>query len=136
MEALKFRIPQYQCFTELPLPELDEKGFSIYVIDYDWNYLFANKSAVEKTKFNPTGKNVRTIWQERPEYNFQPIFNLLKEGVEERKSLDIKSRSPLTKKAIEIVGHPLSDCYYFSVYELPDKESLLSELKSILKNRI
>lgn len=55
--------------------------------------------------------------------------------VEQRTALDLKSRSPVTRKAIEIVGHPLNDCYYFSIYESPDKESLLSELKSFLKKR-
>lgn len=133
MQTLKFRIPQYEWFQDLPFDELNEKKSSIYVIDYDWYYLFANRHAIGLLGMNPVGKNIRSVWQECPNVNFEPVFNLIKPGVEERQPLDIHSRSPLTKKAIEIVGHPLSDCYYFSVYELPDKELLLSELKSLLK---
>ena len=106
------------------------------MIDYDWNFLFANEHSIAKLQGkDPAGKHIRTIWQENPHYNFQPVFNMLNDKVQERKPMEVHSRSPLTRKAIEIVGYPLDDCYYFSIYELPDKESLLSELKSILKRK-
>jgi hypothetical protein len=133
VQTLKFRIPLCDKFQDLPFDELNEKKCSIYVVDYEWNYLFANKHAVRLLGSSPVGKNIRILWQEHPAINFEPLFKILKPGVEERQSLDIHSRSPLTKKAIEILGHPLTDCYYFSIYELPDKESLLMELKSLLK---
>ena len=133
MQTLKFRIPQYGKFQDLPFDELNEKKCSIYVVDYDWNYLFANAHAIDLLGSSPAGKNILNVWQDHPMVNFEAVFNMLKPGVEERQPLDILSRSPLTKKAIQILGHPLSDCYYFSIYELPDKESLLIELKSLLK---
>ena len=130
---LKHEILKYELFEDIPLDLIDEKKYSIYIIDYDWNYLHANPHSIKQSGLNPTGKNIRTVWGEHPSINFAPVYNLLKENVAQKKAFEIKSRSPLTRKAIEIVGRPLANCYYFSVYELPDKESLLKELKSLLK---
>lgn len=131
---LKSKLPAYTSFHDLPIDELNKKKYSIYVIDYDWNYLFANEHAIVQTGgMNLIGKNIRTVWNENPGFKFEPVYNLLRENIEQKRRFDLKSRSPVTRKAIEIVGHPLSDCYYFSVYELPDKESLLQELKRVLK---
>lgn len=136
MQTFRFQVAQSNCFKALPLNEFELKKYSIYIIDYDWNYLFANRYAIESLGgINPVGKHVQTIWKEREEVNFEPIFNMLKHSVTQRKPLELKSRSPLTKKNIEILGHPLDDCYCFSIQEMPDKESLLQELKSLLNRK-
>ena len=127
---------QTKVYPDLPLEQLQRLNYSVYVIDYNWHYLFANTHAIEKMAgVNVIGKSVHTIWKENPNFNFEPVYNLLKESVDHKKTLRLSSRSPVTKKAIEIVGQPLEDCYYFSIHELPDRESILSELKSLLKKR-
>lgn len=135
MQTFKYLLAQYYAFRDLPFDELNVKKSSVYIVDYDWNYLYANHQAVERMGSSPVGKNVKDLWKEHPDKNFQPIFDLLKGPVYERKPLDINSRSPLTKRVIEIIGHPLADCYFFAITELPDKESLLTELKGLLKKR-
>ena len=97
--------------------------------------MFANQYAIGLLGTDPTGKNIRDVWKERPEVNFEPLYNLMKESVKKRVPMEVKSRSPLTKRAIEILGQPLKDCYYFSINEVPDKETLMQELKSLLKKR-
>jgi len=135
VQTFKFLLHRYYAFRDLPFDELNSKKTSIYIIDYDWNYLYANRYAIDQIGSSVVGKHVTQVWQEHPETNFQPVFNLLKGPVTERKPVEVSSRSPLTRRAIEIIGHPLSDCYFFAISELPDKETLLTELKDFLKNR-
>lgn len=135
MQTVRSRVAEHQTFETLPLEELQPRKFSIYIIDYAWNYLFANQYAIGLLGTDPTGKNIRDVWKERPEVNFEPLYNLMKESVKKRVPMEVKSRSPLTKRAIEILGQPLKDCYYFSINEVPDKETLMQELKSLLKKR-
>ena len=133
---MKHEIIKYYYFQEIPIDQLNTKKYSIYIIDYNWNYLFANSHAIEKSGgISVIGKNIRSVWEEHPNFRFEPVYNLLKENVDQKKAFDLRSRSPITRKAIEIVGHPLADCYYFSIYELPDKESLIKELQSVLRRR-
>ena len=130
-------MPHCQFYRQLPFEELETRKFSVYVIDYGWTFLFANTHAITKLNgTSPAGKHIRKVWEENPALNFQPVFNMLKSHVEGKQAFRLQSRSPVTNKAIEIVGHPLEDAYYFSVYELPDKESLLSELKVLLRKKL
>lgn len=65
MQVGKFQVSKYTRYGQLPLDQLQSRKYSIYVIDYDWNYLYANQHAV--TTFggiDPTGKNIRTVWEE------------------------------------------------------------------------
>ena len=129
-------VPINACLADLPAGELNKRRYSIYVIDYNWTYLFANDYA--KTRLGGVsieGKNIEQIWKELPHLNFQPIYDLLRDSVASKSPITVRSTSPLTNKTIDIRGLAMSECYYFSVVELPDKDSLISELKSYLKNR-
>ena len=41
----KFPITEYKKFSEIPLDKLDTFKFSVYIIDFNWNYLFVNDFA-------------------------------------------------------------------------------------------
>lgn len=126
----------YSCLKELPFAEFDKRKYSIYVIDYNWTYLFVNQHAKGYLgELSIVGKNIKQIWQEMPANNFKPVYEQLKEAVATKTRVVVKSMSPLTHKWVEIQGSPLSDCYYFTVKELPDKESLISDLRSYLNKK-
>lgn len=125
---------EFKYFKEIPIHTLNERKFPVYIIDYGWNYLFVNEAAKNNlTGIQIEGRNIRAIWEELPHLNFKPIYFQLKDQVEAREPLKVRVTSPITNKVIEITGKPLADCYYFSIIELPDKESLLSELRTIVK---
>lgn len=136
MHISELRRAQYHSFKDLPLERLQTRNYSIYIIDYHWEYLFANRYAIASIGgIDPTGKHVKQIWKENPQINFEPIYNVLDKRVAGRESFELKSRSPITRRAIEISGYPLTDCYYFFIHELPDKAKLIDELKTILKRK-
>jgi hypothetical protein len=131
---LKFPITSYDNFKSLPITEFDSQGYSIFIIDYNWNYLYANPFSRERLKgISVQDQNVKDIWNNHREFNFQPLFNVLKNPVEKRLPITLKTHSPITSQSIEICGYPLRDCYFFSVSELPEKNDLLSELKNSMK---
>lgn len=42
-----FSIDLYKCYSELPLDVMDTLRYSVYIIDYNWVYLFLNKNCLE-----------------------------------------------------------------------------------------
>jgi hypothetical protein len=134
MSSIPFFEDQYENLESLPLDKFEVTKSSIFIIDYNWVYLFVNKYARERINgMEVIGKSVQDIWKEYPHLNFKPIFEIINPGVMKRQRVVVKSKSPVTNKSIEIFGYPLADCYFFSVSELPDKESLIAELKTLLK---
>ena len=106
-------------FWQLPLNVFNRENSSIYVIDYSWNYLFANPSARAKINgYDVVGKNIKQVWKDLPQYDFQPVYRLLKESVTERKSMELIEESPVSSKSIKISGQPLVDCYLFNISEV------------------
>jgi PAS domain S-box-containing protein len=128
----KFPITQYQRFEELPLSRFNELNFSIYIIDFDWNYLFVNdfvKRNLGSRADNIIGKN---MWEVFPELAADPSFQQMKRNTEKRVVTNLTVISPINSKRINIVGYPLEDCFYFSSSVLPDKDDLLRELRNEL----
>jgi len=130
----KFDLSKYTQFSELPLDEFDFFKFSVYVIDFNWNYLFVNdfvrKNLGDKAN-NLTGKN---MWQEFKELATDPSFILLKKNSEKGLNTNVITKSPINSQRLNIVGYPLKDCYFFFSSILPDKDVLIDELRKELKN--
>ena len=125
---------EYARFSELPLDELDRRKYGIYVIDYEWTYIFINEHVRELLgNISVIGKTTPDVWKDFPHLNFQPLYILIKDAVDSKSKIILKSTSPLSNKKVEIQGTPLSDCYYFSIRELPDKDAVISELRAYLK---
>jgi hypothetical protein len=131
----KFDFGSYSKFSELPLDEFNKLRFSVYVIDFDWNYLFINdfvKTTLGARAENIIGKN---MWQEFEELANDPSFNLLKKDAEKGLKINIVTTSPINTKRLNIIGYALQNCWLFSSSILPDKDELLDELRSELKMR-
>ena len=78
----KFPIYQYKFFSELPFDRFNTFRFSIYIIDFDWNYLFVNdfvKANLGKRAENLIGKN---MWTQFTELANDPHFIQLKDKMD------------------------------------------------------
>lgn len=128
----KFPITEYHRFEELPLTRFNELNFSIYIIDFEWNYMFVNdfvKKNLGARAENLIGKN---MWEAFPELAADPSFQQMKRNTEKRVVTNLTVISPVNSQRINIVGYPLEDCFYFSSSILPDKNDLLQELRNEL----
>lgn len=128
----KFPITEYKKFSELPLDKFNSLKFSVYIIDFNWNYLFVNdfaKSVLGERGADLVGKN---MWREFKELADDPLFQFMKKKSEEGITTNITATSPVNGKRLNIVGYRLTDCYFFSASILPDKNSLIDELRNEL----
>jgi hypothetical protein len=133
----KFPITEYKRFEELPLDQLNDLKFSVYLVDFGWNFLFINNFAYKnhgKRVENSVGAN---LWTTFPELWNNPIFQIMKKNIEKGIVVNQITVSPINAQRVNIVGYALEDCYYFSSSVLPDKRDLIQELRDQLdkKNR-
>jgi hypothetical protein len=131
----KFPITEYKKFSELPFEKFNTLKFSVYIIDFNWNYLFVNdfvKQNLGDRASNLIGKN---MWEEFKVLAADPSFQLLKKNTERGVSSNIIVTSPIDGKRLNITGYSLQDCYYFSSSILPDKDNLIDELRNELGKR-
>lgn len=131
----KFPITEYKKFSELPFERFNTLKFSIYILDFNWNYLFVNdfvKKNLGERAVDLVGKN---MWEQFKELATDASFNLLKKNTERGIVSNIIVNSPVTGQRLNIAGYPLDDCYYFSSSILPDKDNLIDELRNELEKR-
>jgi hypothetical protein len=131
----KFPINEYNSFSELPLDKFNAFKFSVYVVDFNWNYLFANQFVAQN--LGERGRNLagKNMWTQFPELAADPTFMQLKEKMERRIPCSFETTSPLNGQRLYITGYPLEDCLYFTSSILPDKQELLNELRNQLSKR-
>ena len=124
-------------FADLPLEHFNSLKFSVYILDYEWNYLFVNdfvKQNLDKTSEEFIGKN---MWDLFAELSADPSFMQLKNNTEKGLVSNFITISPLTSQRLNIMGYPLVDCFFFTSSILPKKEDLINELReALLKNNI
>jgi PAS domain S-box-containing protein len=131
----KFPITDYKRFEELPLDLLDKLKFSIYLIDFNWNFLFVNQfvhHSFGKRVENIIGKN---LWDVFPELDGNPLYKMMKKNIENGIVVNQVTNSPVNGQRVNVVGYALEDCYFFSSSVVPDKQDLLQELRKQLGNR-
>lgn len=129
----KFPIYQYKRYSELPLEQLKSQRFSIYLIDFEWKYLFVNDFVCQNLEMKADDFIGKNMWEVFPVLQNDPDFSLLKRNCESKVVSNIISVSPVTGQRINITGYPLEDCYYFSASILPEKNDLIHELRNELK---
>jgi hypothetical protein len=131
----KFPITDYKKFSNLPLDRLNTLKFSVYIIDFDWNYLFVNDFA--KNNLGDRGQDLvgKNMWEVFSELQKDPGFNLLKKNAENGITSNMIVTSPVTRQRLNITGFPLEDCYYFTSSILPDKDNLIDELRNELAKK-
>ena len=131
----KFPITEFKRFDELPLDKFNTFRFSVYIIDFNWNYLFVNEFA--RKNLGERGKDLvgKNIWREFKELAAHPSFLQLKSNTERGIASNMIVTSPVNGKRLNITGYQLTDCYYFSASVLPDKDDLIDELRNELSKR-
>ena len=128
----KFPITQYSHFAELPIEELNRLKFPVYILDFNWNYLFVNKAVEEHLGERANNLHGKNMWETFPELAADPAYKELKKKIEKGVVPRIETVSPITAKRLSITGYALKDCYYFAASVLPDKKNLIDELRSEL----
>ncbi len=128
----KFPITEYKKFADLPFDKFNTLKFSVYILDFNWNYRFVNDFA--KNHLGERGNDLisKNMWTEFPELAVDPSFSVLKKNTELKITTNIIVTSPVNGKRLNITGYQLEDCYYFSASILPDKNDLLDELRNEL----
>jgi PAS domain-containing protein len=133
----KFPITEYKRFSELPLDKFNTLKFSVYILDFEWNYLFVNefaKSILGKRGEELVGKN---MWEVFDELRHDPSFKEMRIKMEKKVTTNIIVVSPIHGQRQNITGYALEDCLYFSSSILPDKENLIEELRQqLLRKKI
>lgn len=135
-EAIEFNIQTYKLFKELPLNVLHKLPFPIYVVDYNWKYLFINSKGRDifgDSADNLIGVSALAFFSEA---KFKPVFDKIKAGLETRITCDVTLYSPLRGRQVRIKGYPLEDCYYFCSIIVPGKDEIIAELRTELKSRM
>jgi hypothetical protein len=128
----KFPIADYRTFSELPFSQFDKLKFSIYIIDFEWNYLFVNDFVKMNLGDRAADLIGKSMWVQFEELAPDPSFKFLKQNMEKGIVTNINVISPVNGKRLNISGYPLEDCYYFSASILPDKDDLIEELRNEL----
>jgi hypothetical protein len=134
-ESVEVSIKNFKRFEEIPLHVLDKLPFSVYIIDYNWIYLFLNANSINvfgSLANSLIGKSALEVFKDA---RYQAMFDKIKEGVENKISLNTTVYSPLRGRQVNIKGYPLEDCYYFSATILPAKEEVLADLRAQLKRK-
>jgi hypothetical protein len=132
----KFPIANYQRYSQLPLQEFDRLNFSVYILDFEWNYMFVNTFAASNLGVQATDLIGQNIWQRFPKLAADPNFITLRKNLEDNIATNFRTVSPLTSLRLNISGFRLEDCYYCTSSVLPNKEDLLDDLrKQITKFR-
>jgi hypothetical protein len=128
----KFPITGYKRFSELPLDQLRRLKFMVYIIDFNWNYIFVNDSV--KANLGERGDALigKNMWDEFKELAADPSFNQMRRKIEQGATVNMETISPINGKRLNITGYRLEDCYYFASSILPDKDDLIHELRSHL----
>lgn len=128
----KFPITEYTKFSELPLDKFNNLKFSVYILDFDWNYLFVNEFA--KNLLGQRGNDLigKNMWEHFDELKHDASFKELKANMQKRVTTNMIVVSPVHGKRQNITGYALEDCFYFSSSILPDKENLIEELRQEL----
>lgn len=131
----KFPIYEYKAFYELPLDKFDTFKFSVYILDFQWNYLFINDFVKNNLGERANDLIGKSMWLTFPELASDPVFAQIREKMERRIAVNVETNSPLTSKRLHITGYALEDCYFFTSSILPDKEELLNEIRMQLSKR-
>src|SRR3989337_404389 len=96
----KFPIADYKKFSELPFDKFNKLKFSIYIIDFNWNYLFVNDFV--KINLGERGSNLvgKGMWTEFKELAADPSFKYLKQNMEKGIVSNINVISPINGKRL------------------------------------
>jgi hypothetical protein len=131
--VFSFSIKNCKTFQDIPLDIQNQLDYAVYIIDYQWTYLFINKHGEQATGTVATeliGKTALELFKGSP---FNTVFAKLEYGVNEKLQIETDIYSPLRDKKVKISGYPLEDCYYFAAVPQIDKQALADDLRKFLR---
>jgi hypothetical protein len=131
----KFPIANYKRFSQLPLNEFDRLNFSVYILDFKWNYRFVNTFAASNLGVLAADLIGQNMWERFPKLAADPSFVTLRKNLEDNIATNFRTVSPLTSLRLNISGIRLEDCYYCTSSVLPNREDLLDDLRKQIKFR-
>lgn len=128
----KLFVPEQSSFAELDLEQFKSLRYSVCILDFNWKYLYVNNFVSES--LGDRGKELagKNIWDYFPELATDPAFLRMKNDIEKGAVVNFNTTSPITNQRLNVVGYPLKDCYFFYASQLPNKEDLMNELRSVL----
>lgn len=128
-------LDKYRLYRELPLSELSTLPYSVYIVDYDWRYLFINDNA--KKILGSLGEELigRSALEVFKDPLFNDVFEKLTYNLEKKLPLDVTTYSPLRTSQTRIKGYPLNDCYVFCSVPMPATADVLKELRDELNKK-
>src|SRR5689334_13317241 len=131
----KFPITEYTRFDQLPLDKLNSLNFSVYILDFNWCYLFVNDFV--KKNLGQRGEDLigKNMWQEFPELAADASFSELRKKLDQRIDVNLITVSPVNSQRLNIVGYALDDCFYCTASVLPNKADLMQELRNELNKK-
>lgn len=130
-----FCVDRYRRFEELPLEVVNNLPFSVYILDYNWVYLFINRNTRDifgEEVGNLLGKSALEVFKDA---KFKPIFDKIQHSLDNKTICNATIYSPLRGKQVTVKGFPLEDCYYFYTVVLPSKAELMDELREELHRK-
>ncbi len=125
-----FSINNLTSYRQINLSELDRYNHYIYLISFDWNYIFVNEFVKKNLGERSVGIIGKNMWEVFPELAKDTTFLQMKKDMENGKPAAFITVSPLSGQRIHIKGWPMEDCYFFTSSILPGKQDLLNELRS------
>lgn len=131
----KFPITEYKKFSELPLDKFNTLKFSVFILDFNWRFLFVNEFAKSILGKRGEGLIGKSIWDEFEELRHDPSYKELRTKMEKRVTTNMIVVSPVHRHRQNITGYALDDCLYFSSSILPDKGNLIEELRQELSKK-
>jgi hypothetical protein len=119
-------------FSDVPLSRLNQLNLSVYLLDFNWNYLFVNQFV--KTNLGERGENLigQNMWKTFPELASDTAFMQLRKNMENGIVTLLETASPINNQRVKVTGYRLEDCYYFTATILPSKMDLMQELRNEL----
>lgn len=131
----KLHIPRDISYTELDLGEFNKLKYGIYLIDFNWNYIFVNDFVRANLGERGQGLAGKNMWATFTELAEDFTFTQLKQDAEKGLPVNFITTSPITRQRVSVKGYSLKDCYLFYSSILPQKEDLLNELRNSMKEK-
>lgn len=116
-------------FSDLRLAEYKSLNYSVYVLNFDWHFLYVNDFVLSNLN-GQGGKLIgQNIWSTFPALKNDLAFQKMKSDAEQGLKSSFTTMSPLTGQKIQVSGQNLRDCFFFTSTPVPLKEDLIRELR-------
>ncbi len=122
-------------YRDVSLSGLNALPYSVYILDYEWRYMFVNDNAKKVLGVLAEEMIGRSALEISKSPVFNEVFEMLSYHLFKKLPLEVTTYSPLRVSQTRIKGYPLHDCYVLCSIPLPAKAEVMNELREELKKR-